>query len=551
MLAAAVEQPSRGAGPPLADPLPIVRRAVREVLDATPEYSRLPAEQRRALASAMVRVGCAAANLVREEVASENAIAEGQPPVPNVPNVPNVARSLGDPEFGTAAGRVAGTTRAILNAVSFPRFVTDLINGVFKAMNDSNQAQLESYLNLLNAVASSTEGFADANMGPTRARHWIVDHYPDAYELESELEPLDPDASPEERAEHEAAQREVTLQVRSGGKPPPEEVVRMDLGMSPGDPVPGLANPESGLVPLVRSRLAKMRQEMLATLVQMGMQRIVIDSGRITASMRFHIDTRDAVAHDDASRFGLENEISGSGSFGYGPWGASASVRNNVSYVSTQRNQSTSEMNTDLELNSAVEINFKSDYLPLNKLATPNQAAAIKANSRNPEADGDAAREKRIADARTAEGKRSDSLTGLLAPTSRPPQASPGTTNARPPDAAPRAGTPAPGTATTPAPGGATSPGPGTATAPAPGATTPAPGTTTPAPRTTTPAPGSGPTNAPAQGGAQPRTEGGGGGGGARPSGGSPQPSTSQPAGGGQPAPSGSAAPRFRPPPGG
>jgi hypothetical protein len=263
-----------------------------------------------------------------------------------------------------------------------------------------------------------------------------------------------------------------------------------------------------------------------------------IDSGRIYASMRFHIDTRDAIAHDDASRLGLENEVSAGGSFGQGPWGASASVRNNVSYVSTQRNQSTSEMNTDLELNSAVEINFKSDYLPLNKLATPNQAAAIKANSRNPEADGDAAREKRIADARTAEGKRSDSLTGLLAPTRQPPQASPGTTNARPADAAPRAGTPAPGPTTL-------APGP---TTPASGAARPAPGAATPAPGPS----GSGPTNVPAQGGApaQPRAEGGGSGGGARPSGGSSPPSASQPAGGGQPAPSGSATPRLRPPPG-
>jgi hypothetical protein len=425
MPAAAAEQRARsGMGPPLADPLPIVRRAVRHVLEATPEYSRLPADQRRALASAMVRVGCTAANLVREEVAGENEIAELRPPS---------AKAFGGPEFGTAASKVAGTTRAILNAVSFPRFVTDLINGVFKAMNDSNQAQLDSYLNLLNAVAYSTEGFADANMGVTRARQWIVDHYPDAYEFESDIEPLDPEASPEEQAEHAAEQRDVKLQVRSGGKPPSEDVIRMDLGMGPADSVPSLANPESGLVPLVRSRLAKMRQEMLATLVQMGMQRIVIDSGRIYASMRFHIDTRDAIAHDDASRFGLENEVTGSGSFGYGPWGASASVRNNVSYVSTQRNQSTSEMNTDLELNSAVEINFKSDYLPLNKLATPNQAAAIRANSRNPEAESDAGREKRISDARAAETKRSDSLTELLKPASRPSDAPAGSKPAEKP----------------------------------------------------------------------------------------------------------------------
>jgi hypothetical protein len=421
MLAASVEHPAhRGEDPSLADPLPVVRRAVRDVLAATPEYNALPSDQRRALASAMVRVGCTAANLIREEVAGDSALAAPRHAAPTV-----AARALGDPEIGRAASRVADTTRAILNAVSFPRFVTDLINGVFKAMNDSNQAQLESYINLLNSVAASTEGFADANMGPARARQWILSHYPDAYELESDLDPLEPDASPEERAEHDAERREIKLQLRSGGKPPPEAAIRADLGLTPADSVPALGSPESGLVPLVRSRLAQMRQEMLATLVQMGMQRIVIDSGRISASMRFHIDTRDAIAHDDASRLGVENEIAASGSFGYGPWGASASIRNNVSYVSTQKNQSTSEMNTDLDLNSAVEINFKTDYLPLNKLANSNQASAIREHSRNPDADADAAREKRMADARSSETKRSDSLTELLRPSQHAPLTAP------------------------------------------------------------------------------------------------------------------------------
>jgi hypothetical protein len=39
-------------------------------------------------------------------------------------------------------------------------------------------------------------------------------------------------------------------------------------------------------VPFVRQSLARNRQQMLATMVQLGMQRIVIDSGRINASMR-------------------------------------------------------------------------------------------------------------------------------------------------------------------------------------------------------------------------------------------------------------------------
>lgn len=405
------------ADPPrgLADPLPVVRDTVRDILLATPAFAELAPEQRRELAGAMVKVCYAAASLIREEI-------EGDAALP-APPLARAQEAEGD--FGGAAKRVAGTTRAILNAVSFPTFVTDLINGVFKSMIDSTQTQMQSYVELLNSVAATTDGFADSNMGPARARAWLVDHYPDSFEFETSIDDEDvSELSPEERAELEEERAEIKVRARPGGKPPTEAALRADLGIDANESVSASGDPESSLVPLVRRRLAKMRQEMLATLVQMGMQRIVIDSGRITASMRFHIDTRDALARDSASRFGTEHEIAGSGSFGAGPWGVSASARSSISYVSTQKTQATQELNTDLDLNSSVEINFKSDYLPLNRMASPGQTEAIRGNSRNPEAEASAAsaeRQARLAGARTAEGKRGDSLDTLIKPTGSKP----------------------------------------------------------------------------------------------------------------------------------
>src|SRR5262249_50433487 len=154
---------------------------------------------------------------------------------------------------------------------------------------DSSSQQMESYVNLLNAVAASTEGFGDSNTGPSRARAWLVDHYPEAYEFESDVEPPDPDATPEERAEAAQERQEIKVRLRPGGKAPTEAALRADLGLEPDESVSASGDPESTLLPLVRRRLAKMRQEMLATMVMLGMQRIVVESGRISASMRFHI----------------------------------------------------------------------------------------------------------------------------------------------------------------------------------------------------------------------------------------------------------------------
>jgi hypothetical protein len=393
----------------LGDPLPVVRDTVRALLVASPGYAELDADRRRALAHAMVQVCHVAAGLIREEAESDHdaraaATAESEMRR-TAPRGIAQALSAGSEFSGVSAERVAGTTKAILNAVSFPRFVTELINGVFKAMLDSNAQQMNSYVELLNNVAASTEGFADSNVGASRAREWLIEKYPGSYELEGDDPDEAPPATPEERAERQAEQRERTVRMRGNASPPSEQALRVDLGIPEGESVPS-GDPERVLVPLVRRRLAKSRQEMLATMVQLGMQRIVIDSGRITASMRFHIDTRSAAQDDRGSRLDFENKLNADVNYGgVGPWGVHASMQNTIGYVSTQKTQTTEEMNTDLDLNSSVELNFKSDYVPLNRMAGPGQAEAIRANSRNPEAE-----EKLATDERKARGDRNARL---------------------------------------------------------------------------------------------------------------------------------------------
>src|SRR5260370_4809122 len=142
---------------------------------------------------------------------------------------------------------------------------------------------------------------------------------------------------------------------------PSEEALKSAFGLGPSDSVPS-GDPETSLLPFARIQMARQRQQMLATMVMLGMQRIVIDSGKINASIRFHIDTRSAAQAEQGNTFSLQNTINASGSYGFGPWGVSASVSNTIGYVSTQRSQTTDERNTDLDLNSSLEINCTSDY---------------------------------------------------------------------------------------------------------------------------------------------------------------------------------------------
>ena len=49
--------------------------------------------------------------------------------------------------------------------------------------------------------------------------------------------------------------------------------------------------------------------------------------------------------------------------------------------MSTAKDASETQLQTRAQLTGAVEVNFKSDYLPLDKMATPGMIAAIQGNS--------------------------------------------------------------------------------------------------------------------------------------------------------------------------
>jgi hypothetical protein len=166
-----------------------------------------------------------------------------------------------------------------------------------------------------------------------------------------------------------------------------------------------------------------------------------------------------------------------------------AKVKSTIGYVSTQRTQTTEEMNTDLDLSSNVELVFKTDYVQLDRLAGGPAQERIRVNALNPEAEARLAqrdRESRRDAQEAAETMRGTQLNERMA---RPGPLPPSTTTV--PGGTTPKGPPAP-----PAPAGATTTQPpaGVATSTQPlaggGATTQPPaGNPPPAPTTRDPSP--------------------------------------------------------------
>ena len=398
----------------------VVRTAMRNILAASADFHDLDAEHKKKIAQSMVRIADTARALASE------AETPAMHPSP-------IARALnaGSDFSGVAASKVADTTKAILNAVSFPRFVTELINGVFKALNDSNQQQLASYIELIQNVSSTLDGFADANVGVSGARAWLAERFPGSFVVQGD-EDLTPEAgmSAEERKELQTERDASTrLKLVPNGSMPTPAALKAAFGLGPEDDAPTTGDPES-LVPLARSALARNRQKMLSTMVMMGMQRIVIESGKLNASMRFHIDTRSAAAADAGSTLDVRNTSDASGGAKFGPWGMEAKVQNTIGFVTTQRSQTTEEMNTDLDLSSNVELIFKTDYVQLDRLAGGPTQERIRVNAMNPEAEAKLANEARSSRqkaASTAETAREKQTSDRMATPALTPQAKPST----------------------------------------------------------------------------------------------------------------------------
>jgi hypothetical protein len=100
-------------------------------------------------------------------------------------------------------------------------------------------------------------------------------------------------------------------------------------------------------------------------------------------------------------------------------------VQNTIGYVTTDRTSTSEEINTSLDLDSGVELIFRTDYVPLDRLATGADAKRIRVNTINPQAEADRIAREREArtTAQTGERKaRTERLDSALRP---PPPPSP------------------------------------------------------------------------------------------------------------------------------
>jgi len=329
--------------------LPLVGRRVQQLLAQSSAYQALDEPRRAELARDMTKV---AQYIVGGELGD------------NYPRAATLAGGTAPIGRGSAPLRGPGATAAAqggraftdtIRDVNFPAFVAGLIDGVFNAIVNASIKQMEAYGELVKNVAKSVDDFMKDNVSENQARDYLADRYPDHLQVDTSGEK--PVVKPKEGAD-------------DGSLPN----FFSDLGLA--QPVQSLdeETPEQVLMPAARRRMAMDRQQLLATMVLMGINRLVVTDGHIQASCTFELNTTDSLTRHADRAVDSDDELSNTSKGTYKPGDWYTSDFNNsrtASFkVSTHRSTDSVEaIDMHAKLGGKVQVNFKSDYFPLEKIA--------------------------------------------------------------------------------------------------------------------------------------------------------------------------------------
>jgi len=376
-----------------------IRDAVRRNLEANPTFAKLPDNERRELAQNTVTALAYILGGEDGKSRPETVALADKPALPQNPaqHTKQDFKDLTGDDSGKTAGQKFKDSGAVaadqgtddytklVSKVDFPSFVGGLIKGVFDAINNSTMAQLKAYSELVKNVAKSVEEFMQDNVSQNHARDYLAQKFPDQLDVDNSS------GQPKLVPKADADEDNIPSMFKDLGLPADNSVDEDSI--------------EEKLVPAARRRMALDRQQLLATMVMMGVNRLVVTNGTIEASVLFELKTKDEVRRgykqtgnyrgsQSASNYDNRTTTTDSSSGG-GFWGSifggDSSNTHDEWYrghydtdsaqfsVSTTRSEdSSAKVDLHAKLTGKVNVNFKSDYFPMEKMTDVLQMNAIK-----------------------------------------------------------------------------------------------------------------------------------------------------------------------------
>lgn len=283
------------------------------------------------------------------------AIARAQAgPVASTPGAPASAAPATQAPKPQATETIARRAGAMVNEIDFPGFVSQLVHGTFDAIVDASIRQMESYSSLVSAVAKTVDQFTEENVTFNQARDWLASRFPgdiavkmpEQGEAEPQLVPRSEDLSPVWLADYGLEGQTLSTELL-----------------------------EQQVLPQVRNKVGAERQQLLATMVLLGLNRVAVRDGSISAKVMFRAAARDAAAVQYATSTDPQAVAN------WGERGSLSQAGGATTMVSTLALNAQNESNIRADLFGEVKLNFVSETLPLQHLADAAKIALVQQHS--------------------------------------------------------------------------------------------------------------------------------------------------------------------------
>lgn len=341
-----------------------VRAAVRDVLERSAAFSALAPDVRARLARDMVNVSRYLADPGWLDPAASPARARALASEPVDDLKKRLASDPGQVGFEAKALKqgIEGFGQ-LVQKVDFPAFVSGLVKGVFNAVVDASIQQMQAYAELLAAVSKSVDQFASDHIPDGQVRDQIARRYPSAVEIDTSGEVA-------------------KLRLREGADDQAAALAK-DYGLANADLSDEAA--ETALVNAAKLEMARQRQQLMATMVLLGINRIVVTNGKINAKVVFDVQASDqakraakAELHDEQSSSSSEGFATATWSpFGAAAGGFTASQAHSTTVASAVDDTSESKASLKAQLSGDVQLNFKSETFPLERMVDSGGMAML------------------------------------------------------------------------------------------------------------------------------------------------------------------------------
>jgi hypothetical protein len=228
---------------------------------------------------------------------------------------------------------------AALEAIDFPGFVGSLLTGTFQAIVDSSAQQVRSYADLVASLTQSLEQFSADKVSEDQAKQHLADQHPRELVLAF---PATGTAGPPRLLPRPAAEGTSPEWLARYGLDGEELTAELTDGV---------------LASAGRRQVGEERLQTLATMVLMGINRVVVNDGDVKAKLQFH------AAAVDRQRVDLAQE-------GRGIAGRQVATDTRAQMmVSTLKVNAQADASIKADLMGEVRISFRTETFPLERFA--------------------------------------------------------------------------------------------------------------------------------------------------------------------------------------